>query len=228
MMKALKGYRHPAALIERRVALPLEIALAILGIGSIFQTWNIAPVILLGIWVAVALVYIGFAVHRLWRATQDPDVNRISAISKATHQGTWGTVIQVDVLVIALTSIMGFVAAFPILRGAGDSDYAFWSRTFGVAAILCSWVMLQTGFSRLYADSYFVEGDSSGLDFPNTPEPGLVEFAYFTFSIGATFQTSDTSVTSAHMRWLVTVHGYCNFLYNSILIALAVSVITNL
>lgn len=120
---------------------------------------------------------------------------------------------------------MGVIGAVVVLRDANDSDFANLSRVVAALSIVGAWLLLQFGFSRLYAESWFHTDNKGGLEFPDTPIPGLVEFAYFTFSVGATFQTSDTAVTSTHMRWLVTLQAILSFVYNSVLLAFAVSLI---
>ncbi len=219
-------HRHSSALMARRLAMPLEASLIVMGVLTIIVGAPSTAVWLLLAWLMVALVYTAFAVRALFRAAHNDVLNRIEPVQGARPPGVWGSAIQVDVGIIGISSLMGLVGAISVLRDADASSYAVASHIVAALSIVSAWMLLQFGYARLYADSWFHVGPVGGLDFPGTSDPGLIEFAYFTFSVGATFQTSDTSVTSTHMRWLVTIHAVMCFFYNTILLAFAVSLIT--
>ncbi|GAA4441510.1 hypothetical protein GCM10023148_48720 [Actinokineospora soli] len=61
--------------------------------------------------------------------------------------------------------------------------------------------------------------------FSGTERPTFADFAYFSFTIGTSFATSDVEVRPA-MRSRVLAHTVVAFLYNTVNIAIAVSVIT--
>ena len=71
-------------------------------------------------------------------------------------------------------------------------------------------------------------GDSGGLAFPETMEPGIWDFLYYSFVIGMTAQVSDVQVTSTAMRRLTLAHGVVSFFFNTCLLAMAVNVIVAL
>ena len=64
---------------------------------------------------------------------------------------------------------------------------------------------------------------AGGLDFPGTPEPQYSDFAYFAFTLGMTFQTSDTSITAPSLRRVVTLHSFVAFLFNIGIIAFSIN-----
>lgn len=98
------------------------------------------------------------------------------------------------------------------------------------------WFVLHTGASLHYAHYFYgrhvgdpaAGGGSGGLSFPGTEEPGFWEFLYYSFVVGMTAQVSDVQVTSTRMRRLTLAHGIVSFLYNTVLIAMAVNVIVAL
>ena len=53
----------------------------------------------------------------------------------------------------------------------------------------------------------------------------LLDFAYFAFTLGMCFQTSDVCVTSRHIRRAVLAHALLSFLYNTIVLALAFNLV---
>lgn len=98
------------------------------------------------------------------------------------------------------------------------------------------WLVLHTSASLHYAHFYYAvpasepaaNGDSGGLRFPGTEQPGPWEFLYYSFVVGMTAQVSDVQVTSTPMRRLTLAHGVVSFIFNTVLIALAVNVIVAL
>jgi uncharacterized membrane protein len=98
------------------------------------------------------------------------------------------------------------------------------------------WLVLHTSASLQYAHFYYVKpvsesganGDSGGLLFPGTQQPGPWDFLYFSFVVGMTAQVSDVQVTSTRMRRLTLGHGVVSFIFNTVLIAMAVNVIVAL
>ena len=98
------------------------------------------------------------------------------------------------------------------------------------------WLVLHTSASLHYAHFYYARraaepaanGDSGGLSFPGTGQPGPWDFLYYSFVVGMTAQVSDVQVTSTPMRRLTIGHGVVSFFFNTVLIAMAVNVIVAL
>jgi hypothetical protein len=67
-----------------------------------------------------------------------------------------------------------------------------------------------------------------GLKFPGDKEPGQLDFAYFSFTVGTSFAASDVKVTSRASRRVVLGHTILSFVYNTVLIAVVINVITDL
>ena len=67
-----------------------------------------------------------------------------------------------------------------------------------------------------------------GLDFPGEREPDYMDFAYFSFVIGMTFQVSDVVITSRTFRKLVLVHAMLSFGFNTVILALTINTVSAL
>ena len=106
-----------------------------------------------------------------------------------------------------------------------------WEKTAHVAlviaSVLSSWTFINTMFALHYAGVYFgrTHGKTrAGLVFPDTEQPGWIEFVYQAFTIGCTFASSDVNVTSARMRRIVAIQGVVSFFYNTVVLALAINI----
>ncbi len=97
-----------------------------------------------------------------------------------------------------------------------------------------SWSLLHTIFTIRYAHLYYGESNrksgthSGGLEFPKEEEPDYIDFAYFSFVIGMTFQVSDVVITSRRIRRICLMHGLISFIFNAIIVALTISILANL
>jgi len=124
-----------------------------------------------------------------------------------------------------LGSVISFTAAVLLLGRQGLA-----STPEGVAlvivAVTSSWALMHTGFTVRYAHLYYRDdGEVGGLEFPGTNDPDYLDFAYYAFVIGMTFQTADVSITDRMIRRLTLVHGILSFVFNTLILALAVNLI---
>lgn len=103
-------------------------------------------------------------------------------------------------------------------------------------AVVSSWALVHTVFGLRYAHTFYGDPDgpsgprdfAGGLVFPGDRLPDYIDFAYFSFTIGMTFQVSDVQVTSREIRQLVLVHAALSFGFSTVILALAVSTVSNL
>lgn len=101
-----------------------------------------------------------------------------------------------------------------------------------VVTVLLAWTTMHTIAAVRYAHVYYApardphdeDGDAGGLSFPGTPAPDFSDFIYYAFVVGMTAQVSDVQVTSRRMRRLTLGHGVLSFLFNTVLLALAVNI----
>jgi uncharacterized membrane protein len=94
-----------------------------------------------------------------------------------------------------------------------------------VVAVAGAWVLTQTAFTLRYAHLYYRDaGAPGGLTFAGGP-PDDLDFAYFAFTIGMTFQTSDVTVNRRPMRHLLLIHAVLSFFYNTVILALAINIL---
>ena len=64
-----------------------------------------------------------------------------------------------------------------------------------------------------------------GLVFPGKEKPVYMDFVYFSFVIGMTFQVSDVQVTDPVMRRLVILHALMSFFYATGILALTINMV---
>ena len=102
-----------------------------------------------------------------------------------------------------------------------------------IGTLMLTWLFANTVYALHYAHEYYrADGklgkDIGGLDFPATPTPDYLDFAYFAFTLGMTFQTSDVAITSRLLRRIVTLHSLAAFVFNIGVIAFTINAIGGL
>lgn len=93
-----------------------------------------------------------------------------------------------------------------------------------VSAIASGWVVVHLHAAVHYGRLYL---DERAIDF-GTDEPTFWDFAYLAFTVGMTYQVSDTAVTGGRTRRAVLVHALISFAFGVVIIASAINVVGSL
>ncbi|WP_202411109.1 DUF1345 domain-containing protein [Brevibacterium rongguiense] len=111
------------------------------------------------------------------------------------------------------------------LPGNDSTSLPTWLRiTIGVTLVVVAWCEVLLSFTVTFRADDALE-DDSGLDFPGTRNPAPSDYVYFALSVMVTFGTTDVSVTSSDMRKTVTANAIIAFVFNTVIVAAAVSVL---
>jgi uncharacterized membrane protein len=100
-----------------------------------------------------------------------------------------------------------------------------------IGTLLLAWLFSNLVYALHYAHLFYRadddgEGDSGGIDFSgHCDEPDYWDFIYFAFTLGMTFQTSDTGVSSRFIRRTVTFHCFAAFIFNIGVLAFTINVL---
>jgi uncharacterized membrane protein len=136
---------------------------------------------------------------------------------------------RVFVLISILVATFASMAAVFLLLVSKGNDVM--TMTIAVTGMVLSWIMVHTIFTFHYAHMYYAgykEDKSAQLDFPGDIKPDYLDFAYFSFVIGMTFQVSDVVINSQTIRRTVLAHSLLAFVLNTFVVALTISVIGGL
>jgi uncharacterized membrane protein len=98
----------------------------------------------------------------------------------------------------------------------------------GVLTVALSWAVVHTVFALRYAHEYYTP-PVGGIDFKNRDElPDYQDFAYVAFTVGMTFQVSDTDVQARTTRRTVLRHALLAYLFGAVIVAVVVNLIASL
>lgn len=136
----------------------------------------------------------------------------------------------VSVILISAASLFTILLLFLSNK---TENYKLLSELIGIIGMISSWVLVHTSFSFHYAHLYY--GNKNGetiedkpLNFPGNTAPDYLDFAYFSFVIGMTFQVSDVEVISKKMRRVVLAHSLLAFAFNTFVVALTINLLAGL
>jgi uncharacterized membrane protein len=142
------------------------------------------------------------------------------------------------VFVILITILSSFAALIAVLLLVIDKNRITSEEWITIPAcifsVILSWVMVHTIMTFHYANLYYDDDEKrkkeqrEGLKFPEEDAPDYLDFAYFSFVVGMTFQVSDVEVTDKKMRKIVLVHGLVSFALNTFVVALTINFIAGL
>jgi uncharacterized membrane protein len=178
---------------------------------TVLVAWDVTAALVVGsVWLAIG----GFSPEETEEFARRED---------NTRAGT-----QFLLLGASLVSLVGVILAFLKANEGAHRDEVL-LEAFGVATIVCSWLLVHTVFALRYAHIYYTP-PKGGIDFKTrgSEEPDYRDFAYTAFTIGMTFQVSDTDITRHEMRRHVLRHALMSFLFGAVILATTVNVIADL
>lgn len=190
----------------------LVVAVAVGFLGS----WAYAPAI--G-WAAASLIYLGW----VWSVIGRLDAPETSAHALREDPGRFAS----DILVLAAT--MGsFGGVALILLEAAPAEGGTKVLIIGVAlgSVTLSWLLVHTLFTLRYATLYYLAND--GVDFNKKNPPRYADFAYLSFTIGMTYQVSDTDLTTDAIRYAALRQALLSYVLGAIVLATAINLVAGL
>jgi len=192
------------------------------------------------------LVWIGYALTQLglsWATILVVHPIEMKEVSK--KQDNSRTVIFTFVLLAALMSLFVVVLLLRSTQHLTGTALTL-HILLSMAAVMCAWAQVHTVFVFRYAHLYYEfkgkpakqttaqsnEDDASiykeGLQFPEERTPDYLDFTYFSFVIGMTFQVSDVEISSRRIRRLALMHSLVSFAFNTVIVALSINIISGL
>jgi uncharacterized membrane protein len=173
-------------------------------------------------WDAGAVTFLWWTWLSIWH--RGPEQTRQLATREDPSRGTAD-------LILLSASVISLVAVGAALIGAhrGQGAEELIRVLLGVASVALSWAVVHSVFCLRYASLYY--GDpGGGIDFAagSPDDPDYADFAYLAFTIGMTYQVSDTNLTSRILRRTALRHALISFLFGTIILATTVNLIAGL
>jgi uncharacterized membrane protein len=205
---------------RRRVVLVAVLGLVVgLVVGLLYRV-TVAP--LVG-YDAATLTYLGYVWARIWPADAE-ETSRVAAAEDPTHASA-----DLTLLLAAVVSLGAVAWAITRSHSAHGTTKGI-EIGVGIASIALSWLLVHTIFTLKYARLYYTGArkDEGGVDFEHKVRPPYSDFAYLAFTIGMTFQVSDTDLQTADFRRLALRHALLSYLFGAVILAAAINLVAGL
>lgn len=133
-----------------------------------------------------------------------------------------------DVIVLG-AAVAGLAAVVFFLVESGSSSGASKDilAVVGVLTVALSWFLVHTVFTLRYAMLYY-RGHPSGVDFNQSTPPRYSDFAYLAFTVGMTFQVSDTDLKTTEIRATALRHALLSYLFGAVIVATTINLVGQL
>lgn len=162
-------------------------------------------------WDAAAVVFLAWT----WAAILDMDAQATAA--HATREDPSKHATQVIMLTASLASLFG--VGFLLVRASTATGSAQGLIAgLAVGSVAASWGVVHSLFALRYALIFY------------TPDadPRYIDFAYLAFTVGMTFQVSDTDISTVTMRQAVLRHALLSYLFGALILAATINLIASL
>jgi uncharacterized membrane protein len=138
----------------------------------------------------------------------------------------WDVAAVTFLLGVWLTILTAVALALARAGGTHGGTKAY-LLSVGLVSVLFSWLSVHTIYTLKYARLYY--GDEvGGIDFNEQDGPDYVDFAYVAFTIGMTFQVSDTNLTAKPIRRTALRHALISYLFGAVIIAIVINIVASL
>ena len=211
--------------IGKHPGLTAALPAAVLVFVALQMRSNIVRLVLT--WDAFAVVFLATAMIVILRSGH-PDIKQ-----RAARYDESDFIIVLVCLMAAGISLIGIIELVMGIAGF-PPDMRQRRLALAIGTVAFSWFFLHTVLAVHYAHAYYwpkggaTGAHAGGLEFPGEEAPDYFDFLYFAFVLGATAQTSDVAITAKPMRRLAMLHGMLSFAFNTVRLALAVSVAATL
>lgn len=212
--KALNRHMHHS---RTRLVVMAAAGIAAAIVASWLGSWAYAPII--G-WAVACLVYMSW----VWIKVLPMNAQRTAAHATAEDPSR-----PVADLLLIGASVASLVAVVFVLMDATQksNDVKALIAVLAVVSVALSWALVHTLFTLRYA-SLFYHDQNGGVGFNQKEPPRYSDFAYLAFTIGMTFQVSDTNITSTVMRSTALRHALLSYLFGTVILATMINLVAGL
>ncbi|WP_239097485.1 DUF1345 domain-containing protein [Asanoa ferruginea] len=210
------GWSAPA--IRRAVAVLALWVIVAGGLAAATVNWELA--VIAG-WDAAAVVFLG-SVWPLFLRADGEKTERVASREDQSHGSATALLAAA-----CLVSLLG--VAFALGRAAKEHGTAR-GVLIGVAVltVTSAWVTMNTVYTLHYAKlDYLSKGGRIDFGEPKH-RPTYRDFAYLAFTIGMTYQVSDTTLRSSPIRRSVLGHALLSYVFGVAIVAGAINLLAGL
>ncbi|MCS5716974.1 DUF1345 domain-containing protein [Herbiconiux sp. CPCC 205763] len=197
-----------------RFAVMAVVGLAVAGASVVLGHGDVAAI---AGWSAACIVYLIW----IWATIGTMDARETE--EHAFREDPTRTISDVLLIIASLASVLVVVFVLVLASTTADVERDILSG-IAVMSVVLSWGLVHTLYTLRYAVIYY-SGTVGGVSFNQDELPRYADFAYLAFTLGMTFQVSDTNLTSSAIRMTALRHALLSYLFGSVILASLVNLL---
>ena len=200
-----------------RVLVALGAGVGALAVALLLTPWQVAITIA---WIVAASVFLVW----IWINVRGSDGARTAELATVEDPSR----IVADLLLVAASGASLAAVAFALLKSSTEQGAAK-DLIIAVAGLclIVSWTTVNTVFTLRYASLYYRDVPG-GIEFKGEPLPTYADFAYLSFTIGMTYQVSDTQLSTRLIRKTALRHALLSFVFVTSVVAMTINIVAQL
>jgi len=198
---------------RRRVLIAVAIGTLVGVVVAFVGPWQLAVLAGFDAWALAQLIWPGGFVLPL-----DAALTKARARSEDDSK----TSAFLAIITAALISLVGVIVALVKAQHVAHAQKVLLTSV-SIATVVLAWATVHAVYVLRYADLYY-NGEPGGIDFPGDEPPDYRDFAYVGFTVGMTYQVSDTNIRSRDIRRTITRHALISYLFGTTIIGVTINV----
>ena len=201
-----------------RVAASVAVGLVAFLVDFAVGPKGTAPLVGWDAGAALSVLWIMLVVFRLDSGNTD---------GLASSRGPDRTTLDLFSLLASLASLGGVALVLLDAAKAHDGQKDLLAA-IGALSVVCSWFLVHVLYALRYARLYYDECEGGGIDFNEEEKPAYLDFAYLAFTVGMTFQVSDTDIKDKRIRRTILHHALLSYLFGTVIVATTINLVAGL
>jgi uncharacterized membrane protein len=186
------------------------------GILMALTPWQVATLVGWDTMAVAWVAWVGFSVL----GKDSTETRRL-----ATAEDDSRTAADAILLFASLASLVGVALALLKAASTKGAGHALITAV-AAATVVASWGAIHTLFTLRYARLYYAE--DGGIDFHDGRLADYGDFAYVAFTLGMTYQVSDTDLQSKKIRMTALRHSLLSYLFGTVVVAMTINIVAGL
>ncbi len=108
-----------------------------------------------------------------------------------------------------------------------DADLSHAAAALALCGVFMSWAVLHLMYAGRYAYIYH-RTPGGGIDFNTKEPPRYIDFPYFSYNLGMTYQVSDNNVSTSRMRAVALRHCLLSYLFGASILATTINLVAGI
>ncbi|MDT7754235.1 MAG: hypothetical protein QOH27_133 [Mycobacterium sp.] len=143
----------------------------------------------------------------------------------ATREDPTQPVTDIILLLASVASLAG--VGYLLIAESASGAAATIAAAVGVGSVVAAWLIVHTVYTVRYARLYYAD-PPGGIDFNQDEPPRYLDFAYLAFTLGMTYQVSDTDLQTREIRGTALRHALLSYLLGAVILATIINMVAGL